>query len=777
MRNAVRWFWPGVITLALPTLVEAQAPAVNPGGVTNAGSYSSGGVAPGSIISIFGTNLASGVAAAKAIPLPTSLGDVTSVTFNNIPAPLFFVSATQINAQLPWNVLPAGASSGAVDVVVTRSTGSSVPQSVQVAGAIPGIFTVSQNGLGQAIATDNADGALTAPAGSIAGVKPSPHPVKVGDYLILWCTGLGPVSTVIPNGANTAGKIVNTVAKPAVLIGGVQQKLIYSVLSPQFVSENQVAVQVVSGTPTGNAVPVQIQINGVSTSSHVTIAVAEGTTTTAAFNSLNLATASFNPGTLPGMPTVTFSNGTVKPSVGYQGGDLVNGKILYYPWQVLNGTGGGGISGAIKGGIPHGVFMSYNADAGFSGFTNPSNWTFFDLTTLINSPPNTATGFSCGAIIAGNDVYLIPSAVNPYPVFVTYDATKPVNSPSSYQFFPAPARGGVLGPYYGWCGGVYDGRYVYWAPSMDQKLYPGDLHHGNVIRYDTTTPFNPSTHGSGWAYFDMGSEVNPAAKGFQSAAYDGHRFIYFIPDTNHLLIRFDTQYHTPGVPDPAAFTTPAAYKAFDPTQLGSAGYPPVTGEGSVQNLAGFTGAAVVWDAQHTNEYLYFVPWANYPNGNVGAFAPTLANTTARVRIGAQSGSTWNYIDVTGTDVPATAAPNWEIFDLTNLTTNKQWAQNAWTYPAVYPSSSALAGQSEIAGFQLSWINTASPSPRVGFGADHSSYWVEHDVSHALADPSGWYVGKGAPTHRNGTMGGGYDAAHQIFYPSSPSMPLTVASGL
>jgi hypothetical protein len=83
----------------------------------------------------------------------------------------------------------------------------------------------------------------------------------------------------------------------------------------------------------------------------------------------------------------------------------------------------------------------------------------------------------------------------------------------------------------------------------------------------------------------------------------------------------------------------------------------------------------------------------------------------------------------------------------------------------------------IAGFQGSWINTASTSPRVGFGANTSQYWVEHDVSHALADPTGWYVAPVPSEHKNGTFDGAYDAVHQIFYPSSPAAPLIQATGL
>jgi uncharacterized protein (TIGR03437 family) len=59
-----------------------------------------------------------------------------------------------------------------------------------------------------------------------------------------------------------------------VLIGGVPAQPIYSVLSPQFASEYQIGVTPAANTPTGNAVPLQIQIGGVTTSKQVTIAVA-----------------------------------------------------------------------------------------------------------------------------------------------------------------------------------------------------------------------------------------------------------------------------------------------------------------------------------------------------------------------------------------------------------------------------------------------------------------------------------------------------------------------
>src|SRR5882724_8689345 len=95
------------VPLLLTSLLPAQTPAVSSGGVVNAASFTAP-VAPGALISIFGVNLAPQTAAASQIPLPTSLAGVSVRFNNNVFAPLLFVSSTQINAQLPWEVVANG---------------------------------------------------------------------------------------------------------------------------------------------------------------------------------------------------------------------------------------------------------------------------------------------------------------------------------------------------------------------------------------------------------------------------------------------------------------------------------------------------------------------------------------------------------------------------------------------------------------------------------------------------------------------------------------------
>jgi uncharacterized protein (TIGR03437 family) len=240
-------------------------PSVAPGGVINGASFAKNqAVTPGSLVSIFGTGLASGLALAGSIPLSTALGDVQSVTFNSIPAPLVFVSPTQINAQLPWEV----ASSGTTSVVVTRGGAASPAATVLLGAFSPGIFSV-QFGVGQAIAFF-ADGQLAAPVGSLPPLVT--RPAKVGDTVIIFATGLGAVNPPAQTGRQPT-TLTTTTTMPVVLIGGVQAQVAFSGLSPEFPGVNQINVVVPQGVTPGNAVPLQLQVGGITTTDQVTIAI------------------------------------------------------------------------------------------------------------------------------------------------------------------------------------------------------------------------------------------------------------------------------------------------------------------------------------------------------------------------------------------------------------------------------------------------------------------------------------------------------------------------
>ncbi|MGH7751186.1 MAG: hypothetical protein ACREN5_00080, partial [Gemmatimonadales bacterium] len=90
---------------------------LDPNGVVNGASFSPAPnpISPGLIASLFGTNLAPRVGQASSVPLPTTLEGV-SVTVNGVAAPLFFVSANQVNIQVPF-----GLTGNTATIVVTNA--------------------------------------------------------------------------------------------------------------------------------------------------------------------------------------------------------------------------------------------------------------------------------------------------------------------------------------------------------------------------------------------------------------------------------------------------------------------------------------------------------------------------------------------------------------------------------------------------------------------------------------------------------------------------------
>jgi uncharacterized protein (TIGR03437 family) len=249
----------------------AAAQAVSSGGVINAASFAVGQpVAPGGLVAIFGTNLATSTVAGDTIPLSAAIAG-TSVTFNGISAPLLFVSGGQVNAQLPWDVLPAGQTSGTVNVVVNNNGNMSPAMQVQVGALSPGIFSIP-NGAGYAVAVNNADGSVAAPVGAIPGIVT--HPAKVGDALILYSNGLGAVDNAVANGAASADKLRTALTTPTVLVNGVQAQVFFAGLTPQFPGVNQINFMVPQVNP-GDSLPLQLREGGITTTDKVVISVSK----------------------------------------------------------------------------------------------------------------------------------------------------------------------------------------------------------------------------------------------------------------------------------------------------------------------------------------------------------------------------------------------------------------------------------------------------------------------------------------------------------------------
>jgi uncharacterized protein (TIGR03437 family) len=222
-------------------------------------------LAPRSIASLFGANLAPRVAIADlAPPLPFTLGGVT-MTMGGGSVPLFFVSPEQVNFQIPLFNL-----TGQVSTSLTVTQGTAITTiTVLLKPYAPALFTTNAGGTGQASTLIAGTTSLAAATGAFPGSRPA----KVGEYISIYATGLGDVSNRPSLGYPSPGSLLaTTLATPTVTIGGAPATVSFSGLAPGYVGLYQINVQVPVGAPTGPGIPLIVTIAGVS-SNTATIAV------------------------------------------------------------------------------------------------------------------------------------------------------------------------------------------------------------------------------------------------------------------------------------------------------------------------------------------------------------------------------------------------------------------------------------------------------------------------------------------------------------------------
>ncbi len=229
---------------------------IYPTAVTNAASFQpiTNAIAPGEYLTIFGSGLAPGTfprpGESLPIPLPTSLGGV-QVTVNGRLAPMFFVSPGQISFIAPSAT--GGTASNPepyANFQVINNNAKSNVVSVRTGVTSPGVWTSGADGISIARVQKLPDFSLVSPS----------NPIRPGDSLVIYCTGLGSVTPPVADG-NVA--LVNPLsmvdAVVFVYIDGQGQRPLFAGLTPGFANLYQLNVTVPKAITRGTNVLLDIE--------------------------------------------------------------------------------------------------------------------------------------------------------------------------------------------------------------------------------------------------------------------------------------------------------------------------------------------------------------------------------------------------------------------------------------------------------------------------------------------------------------------------------------
>ena len=218
----------GAASNAMPFAIAPLGPSTSSAGILNAAS-SVPAIAPGTLIAIYGSNLAATTAQFSAAPLPLLLGN-TSVSINGTSAPLLYVSPGQVNAQVPYETKV-----GTAKLVVQSNGVPSPAVNFEVAATGPGVFT--PQGSTHVLALNLADGNLNA----------AQTPARPGQYVTAYLTGQGLVENppaITGDVAPSSPPFPTPVAPVVVKIGSQIAFVQFAGLAPGFVGLMQINVQI-----------------------------------------------------------------------------------------------------------------------------------------------------------------------------------------------------------------------------------------------------------------------------------------------------------------------------------------------------------------------------------------------------------------------------------------------------------------------------------------------------------------------------------------------------
>jgi len=213
--------WPKIDLF--PEFHPSGRPTVTLGGVVNSASGLSGPIAPGELVSIYGTFLgppqAEAATVSAEVKFPFTLAN-RQVLVNGSAVPLLYVSASQINAVVPFKL----DLSRPAEIRIKTPEYESEPVSLAVAAARPAVFVWREFDHWHAAAL-NQDGSLNTAS----------NPAPAGSFVAVYATGLGVTAPASEDGAVSTGNL--TVALPVrVFVDGVQAEVSYAGGAPGMLS-------------------------------------------------------------------------------------------------------------------------------------------------------------------------------------------------------------------------------------------------------------------------------------------------------------------------------------------------------------------------------------------------------------------------------------------------------------------------------------------------------------------------------------------------------------
>jgi len=232
--------------------------------VGNAASYGAD-IAQGSLFVAIGTNLGPpALTQASTLPLGTALAG-TSIRFTPVAggaAVDAFVVYT-LNQQVA-GILPSTTAPGEYNITVSFNGTASPPVRVRVVQRAYGMITLNSRGTGLAVIQNASDDSR---------VVQFTAPVRPGQVVVLWGTGLGPIR--VPDNAAPGAQDLRAEANVRVIVGGVEVTPVYAGRSPSLPGADQINFTIPDNAPSGCAVTLEVRVAG-QTAPPASIAIAPG---------------------------------------------------------------------------------------------------------------------------------------------------------------------------------------------------------------------------------------------------------------------------------------------------------------------------------------------------------------------------------------------------------------------------------------------------------------------------------------------------------------------